>query len=127
VKQPKDEDRIIFFYDGHCPFCRSVARHYRKAKGHEQVLFINIHNEEKFNAYRKGLSKTEAEKAIHARLPSGEMRIGVDALITLWDTFPNYRIFAKIFDHKATKPIAQVFYRVIAKYRKKIPSFLIRS
>ena len=123
---PSSDKRVIFFYDGKCGFCQSVASHYRKVKGHEKVLFINIHTK-KFNSYRQGLSKKEAEEVIHARLPNGQMKLGVDALITLWDTFPNYKIFAKVFNHSATKPIAQVFYRIIAKYRKQIPKFLLRK
>lgn len=120
-------DKTLFFFDGECGFCRSVARHYKKADGHEKVLFVDVNDKEKFTRYSQGLDQEEAKKVIHARLPSGEVKTGVDALITLWQTFPNYHILAKVFDHKATKPIAQVFYRFIAKHRKQIPSFLLKD
>ena len=120
-------EKTVFFYDGDCGFCRNVSRHYRKAKGHEKVIFVDITNKEVFERFSKGLTLKECQKAVHARLPNGEIKVGVDAMITLWKTFPNYKILGDVFDHKLTKPIAQVFYRVIAKNRKRIPKVFLKD
>lgn len=113
-------NKTIFFYDGNCAFCSNVAKHYSQVEGHEKVLFIDIESELVFRKYGKGLKHQDVKKAIHARLPDGTTKIGVDALITLWRVFPNYHFLATIFDHRLTKPFAQIFYRIIAKNRKLI-------
>jgi len=118
--------KTIFFFDGDCGLCRSVAYHYKHADGHEKVTFVDITNTRQFNQYRQGLSFEKAKKVIHARLPDGSMKYGADAILTLWKIYPNYKILVTLFDHKLTMPFIHLFYRIIAKNRKHMPSFLLK-
>lgn len=79
----KNQESLTVFFDGLCHLCSREIDHYRKMKGAEKILFVDITAAE-FNANREGLDPKKVHESLHARAADGSTHIGVDAFIQIW-------------------------------------------
>jgi predicted DCC family thiol-disulfide oxidoreductase YuxK len=89
--------KLTVLYNDKCPVCSFEIEHYRglSLKRDLPLEFEKI-SEEGHVLQATGLSSDTAKKRLHVRLPSGEVRIGVDAFLALWQEMPGYRHLARI-------------------------------
>ncbi len=86
-------EKLTVLYNDKCPVCSLEIDHYRALceKRTLPLAFEEISREGEV-LQSSGLSVDEAKKRLHIRLPSGEIRVGVDAFLALWAEMPGYRI-----------------------------------
>jgi predicted DCC family thiol-disulfide oxidoreductase YuxK len=90
-------EKLTVLYNDQCPVCSLEIDHYR-ALCEKRTLPLAF---EKISRHGEvlqasGLSADEAKKRLHVRLPSGEIRVGVDAFLALWAEMPGYRILGRV-------------------------------
>ena len=109
-------EKLTVLYNDKCPVCSLEIDHYRALceKRTLPLAFEEISREGEV-LQSSGLSVDEAKKRLHVRLPSGEIRVGVDAFLALWAEMPGYRILGRVIacpgiDHGA----CLVYDRVLA-------------
>ena len=90
-------EKLTVLYNDQCPVCSLEIDHYR-ALCDKRALPLAFEEISREGAVLKasGLSADEAKKRLHVRLASGEIRVGVDAFLVLWDEMPGYRALARI-------------------------------
>ena len=109
---------IIVFYDGKCGLCSKEINYYRRIarpgifKWHDITLSAEQLNKE-------GVSLSEGLKFLHAKDREGTMYVGVDAFILIWRQLDRWRILAFIVGMPIIRHIANVAYRIFAKWRFK--------
>ena len=83
------------FYDGQCPLCRREIRHYRRLRGAERVIWVDItENEEMLQIY--GLQREAAMARFHVRDAAGNWHTGAAGFIELWSNLPAYSRLSRI-------------------------------
>jgi Protein of unknown function, DUF393. len=65
---------------------KSALCHWHLKKSHVKARYFS----------RVVYRSNEAKKRLHVRLPSGEIRVGVDAFLALWAEMPGYRILGRV-------------------------------
>ncbi len=110
------------FYDGACPLCRREMNHYKKlaAKQDSRIDWIDI-SKSQVELKAQGIQYEDAMKLIHIRDQSGVHQVGVEAIFTLWDKLPFYRILSRVLRHSTfLHPLLENAYAFFAKHRMKI-------
>ena len=83
------------FYDGQCPLCRREIRHYRRLRGAERIIWIDItENEEMLQIY--DLQREAAMARFHVRDAAGNWHTGAAGFIELWSNLPAYSRLSRI-------------------------------
>lgn len=90
-------EKLTVLYNDKCPVCSLEIDHYRALceKRTLPLAFEEISREGSV-LQASGLSADEAKKRLHVRLPSGEIRVGVDAFLALWAEMPGYRVLGRV-------------------------------
>lgn len=89
--------KLTVLYNDQCPVCALEIGHYRglSLKRNLALEFEPISEMGEMLTSTK-MTADEAKKRLYVRLPSGEVRSGVDAFLAIWDTLPGYRILGKL-------------------------------
>lgn len=89
--------KLTVLYNDKCPVCSFEIEHYRglSLKRDLPLEFEKI-SEEGQVLTASGLSPDAAKKRLHVRLPSGEIKVGVDAFVALWREMPGYQYLARV-------------------------------
>ena len=74
-----DENRLLLLYDGECRFCRRRIRTLKKIDRHNSIDICDLHDFNPFG-YDIDIPLHELEKQIHAVLPDGRVKGGMDAV-----------------------------------------------
>ncbi len=111
---------ISVFYDGLCPLCSKEMDHYKKQKGSERLLFIDI-TEAHFDAKKEGLDPYKVHQVMHVKTSEGLVMTGVDAFIAIWDFLPQYNWVSKWAQKSFIRPFLNVGYQVFASIRPYLP------
>jgi predicted DCC family thiol-disulfide oxidoreductase YuxK len=72
------------FYDGGCKVCDWEIKKYLKLDHQNKLTPVDI-NLPDFDAKKFGLDSQSVQKHLHVLSPSGELKIGVDAFIEIWN------------------------------------------
>lgn len=83
------------FYDGGCPLCSREIRHYRRLRGADKLVWIDISTDERMLAVH-GLERQTAMDRFHVLDASGRWQIGARGFIELWSHLPAYRWLASL-------------------------------
>jgi predicted DCC family thiol-disulfide oxidoreductase YuxK len=107
---------ITVFYDGKCGLCRKEIEHY-KCIAPESIFDwqdITINNS---TLEALGILYTDGLKLLHAQDSQGNMHVGVDAFLLIWDQIPRWRIVAIIVSLPIIRPVANMAYKAFATWR----------
>ena len=88
--------------------------------GSEKIHFVDITNT-LFNAKKEGLDPQAIHKIIHVRDQSGNIKLGVDAFICIWEQLPALSMAAKLAEIKLIKFFLRIFYSIFATIRRWLP------
>lgn len=110
--------QTIVFYDGSCPLCQKEIRHYIRIDHSRSINWVDISiNTSLLTHY--DIAFKDAMKKLHAVEVNGDIRIGIDAFLTIWQLLPYYQYLAKIvLLFKLKKPMTWT-YNIFAKQRYK--------
>lgn len=108
------------YYDGLCILCSKEIEHYRHQTGSESIEFIDITSAH-FDASAEGLDPFLVHKVMHVRVPSGELKTGVDAFIAIWDQLPRYQWVAKFAQKKSVRGLLTIGYQGFVILRPYLP------
>ena len=81
-------------YNADCPVCNSEMCHY-DAYAKERDLPIEIVDLNKTDLSEWGVDEDRATRLLHV-LHDGQIYVGLDAFLILWNKMPRYRMMARI-------------------------------
>ena len=100
--------KLEVLYNAECPICRREIEHYKRLSG-DEVEYIKITADA---ATDWGLTEDQAAQQLHARR-GGNLIIGVDAFVAIWQSLPYFRVIAPIVNFKPIKAFSSLVYRRI--------------
>ena len=98
--------KLEVLYNDDCPICRREINHYAGLSG-DDVTFVKITEQ---SAADWGLTEEQAAKQIHAR-SDGNVTVGVDAFVSVWQRLPYYRSLSLIVGRRPIRYITDIVYR----------------
>lgn len=115
----KSQTGTIYF-DGLCIACATEINHYRKQRGSENFIFIDI-TSLTFKPEDHGIDPHLAHKVMHVKAKDGKMHQGVDAFRAIWLELPRYQFLYKMSGNKAIRTILDLGYNAFVKIRPYLP------
>lgn len=106
----------VVFYDGKCPLCRREIEHYRRLRGAEQLIWIDITRDDAVLASH-GLQRETAMARLHVLDTAGQWRTGAWGFVELWSHLPAYRWLARILSMFRLVPALDWLYTRFARWR----------
>ncbi|MEX3016458.1 thiol-disulfide oxidoreductase DCC family protein [Gymnodinialimonas hymeniacidonis] len=103
----------LILFNGRCPICAAEIAHYRAraSRTDAPLTFVDLHEAE---LGQWSLTKDQAKRRLHARLPNGDMVSGLAAFEAIWRNLPGFRWVARLVSLPLLRPIAAVAYDRIA-------------
>ncbi len=117
--QTQNETLSVYF-DGLCPLCSREIDQYRKASGSNKISFVDI-TDDGFDAIANGLDPKSVHEVMHVKTGTGDIQIGVDAFIAIWQTLPDWNWLARLAKNPLLRPFLNGGYYVFAKIRPFLP------
>lgn len=106
----------IVFFDGGCALCRREIAHYRKRRGADRLLWIDITQDETMLASH-GLSRAHAMARFHVLDAAGNWHTGAWGFVELWSHLPVYRWLARLLRALRLVPLLDRAYSHFAHWR----------
>lgn len=116
----KNPSNVEVFFDGACHLCSREIDHYRSKDLKGAIRFVDISTPE-FRAVDFKLDPIAVQKVMHVRGRDGELKLGVDAFIEIWNTLPQFSILAKVASQPWVRPFLDVGYHAFATIRPYLP------
>ena len=113
---------LTIYYDGHCPLCMKEMQLLKRHDNKKLINFVDLHNEV-FSKHHPHINTSEAIRILHGQLNTGELLLGLDVTCKAWSLVGKHKWLA-ILRWPLIRTIADVFYRVFARYRNKV-SYLL--
>lgn len=111
----KMTQRLTIYYDGSCGICRQEMAKLQ-AKDTRQCLDLVDASKPDFNAKAQGLDQNKLRQVLHLKDAQGRLYLGVDAFEILW-RMTGHPVLAFFCRMPVSKQVAQIIYRIFAKYR----------
>lgn len=109
------------FYDGLCQLCSREISMFQHRVRDQSLQYVDI-SEDTFDAAAHGVDAVAVHKHMHVRNEeTGEMLIGVPALIAMWECVPGFRWLAKLTRLPGIRQVSNVGYVFFAWIRPKLP------
>ncbi len=112
--------KLSVYYDGLCQLCSREIDHYRKARGAEQLRFIDITAVD-FQAEKEGLDPQRVHRVMHVKSAEGQIYTEVEAFVQIWKVLPGYSWMARAVESPLIRPIANLGYQGFARVRPWLP------
>jgi len=113
---------LTLFYDGQCPLCLAEMRQLKAFNSHGHLEFVDV-NSDDFSQVYPHIDKIQASRILHGQLDSGELLLGLDVTYRAWSLVGKHRWLA-ILRWPILKWVADMFYRIFARYRYQISYWL---
>ena len=97
------------FFDGNCPICKREINFYKKLEKSNKIVWYDISKDKKSLTLIKK-TKKECLKKLHVLNKKGDLKVGVDAFITIWKEIKYFKILAVIISFKPVKKILNYLY-----------------
>lgn len=106
----------MVFFDGNCPVCSREIRFYRRRRGAEQIVWVDVNSCESATL-PPGLDRASLLERFHVTDRQGNVNDGASAFIALWRELPGLKLLARIAGSKPVLPILEVLYLLFLKLR----------
>jgi len=113
-------EKLTVYYDGLCHLCSREINHYRTMKGAENIYFVDITSPE-FHADQEGLDPIQIHKTMHVRDRQGQLHLGVNAFIWIWNELSVLKFLVPIARTGPVHLVLESAYSVFAKVRPFLP------
>jgi predicted DCC family thiol-disulfide oxidoreductase YuxK len=104
------------YYDGACPVCSREIAQYRRARGAENLDFVDV---TRCDASQLGpdLTRDAALARMHVRDAEGRMVSGAAAFAALWRSLPGWAWLGRVASWPVVLPVLEVGYRGFLRVR----------
>ena len=113
---------LTIYYDGHCPLCMQEMQLLKGYDNKKSILLVDLHYDN-FSRDHPHINTSEAIRILHGQLDTGELLLGLDVTCKAWSLVGKHKWLA-ILRWPLIRTIADLIYRVFARYRSKI-SYLL--
>lgn len=87
---------VTVFYDGGCPLCAAEIGFYRRRRGADGVLWVDV-SASATEDVAAGLTRDQALRRFHVRDGDGRLVSGGRAFAVLWAALPGYAWLGRLF------------------------------
>ena len=110
---------VCVFYNSACLVCNAGIEFQKHRMSTCAIQWNDVHNNNEVISQlnKKGKTKTSLDfirKRLHVRDTKGDIQVGLDAFITLWEISPGEHWKASIFSFPVIHGLASVFYNSFA-------------
>jgi predicted DCC family thiol-disulfide oxidoreductase YuxK len=109
-------EKTTVFYDGACPLCQKEISFYKRCRGADNVIWIDVRQSEG-DEVAPGLSRDQALDRFHVMNEQGQTVSGGEAFACLWAVLPGFQRFSKIFQVRFVLWILNLAYDLFLKIR----------
>jgi predicted DCC family thiol-disulfide oxidoreductase YuxK len=116
--ESRSADAVIatVFYDGACPLCIREINHYRRLRGADHLIWVDISNDRGMLAVH-GLDRETAMARFHVLDAEGEWQTGARGFIELWSNLPAYSWLARLLRSLHLETMLDWAYTRFARWR----------
>lgn len=108
-----DDERLKVYYNSACPVCRAGIHAQKDKSTACEIEWADVHSEnDAVDEINQELSTVR--KYLHVKNARGELMVGIDAFIALWEQSPKQIWMARLFSLPLIRPIASVGYKLFA-------------
>jgi len=107
-------EKLVVYFDGACIVCSREMEHYRRLDGAGRLELVDI-AAAGFDAGAEGLDPKRVQQEMHVRLPTGEVRTGVDAFVEVWRRLPGFGLLSRIAASPVSRPFLGSGYWIFAR------------
>ena len=109
------------YYDGLCQLCSREIGLFQRRVRDGSLAYVDI-SLPGFDPASQGIDPVRVNKHMHVRNEeTGEMLIGVDALLAMWDCVPGFRWLARFTRWPGIRQLSAVGYAFFAWVRPYLP------
>lgn len=104
------------YYNSACPVCDAGIKEQRKRMqdcGVNNIEWVDVHNNPDSVSEIKS-SLEQVRERLYVKDDKGQLNIGIDAFIQLWQQTPNQRWLARLFQLPVIRSLARVAYNGFA-------------
>lgn len=112
-------EKIKIFVDGDCIVCDMEIAHYKRIAP-DKFDLVDI-SDERFDAKKFDLTKEAVMENMHLLTAEGQLLVGVDAFIHIWQQIPRYNLAARLVARQPIKCLAKIGYKLFTKVRPFLP------
>jgi predicted DCC family thiol-disulfide oxidoreductase YuxK len=87
--------KTIIYFDSGCPVCARGAEHWQRRDWARRTHWVDLMEHPDALA-AEGVSFAAAMETLHVRARSGELVVGGDAFLELWDQLPWWRVLSRL-------------------------------
>lgn len=113
-------EKLIVYYDGLCVVCDTEIQQYKKMKGSENIIFTDI-TAFGFSAEAIGLDPFAVHKHLHSKTPDGNIYVGVETFIQIWERLDRLNFLAKIAKKSPVRKFLELNYSLFVLVRPYLP------
>lgn len=108
--------KVTIFYDSECKLRdREISYYKRLDKFHKLHFYPLIEANDSLQAL--GVNRIQALQKLHGLSNSGQLHIGVDAFMIMWQALPKWWVLARVLKLPLLKRIAVFIYEKFAAWR----------
>ena len=113
-------ENIKVYYDGGCYICSREIELYRRKDTHRRIHFTDI-NHPKFDAKIEDLNPDEVNRLFHVRKKNGEIVVGVDGFIAVWEEISSLNFLARAARIRFIRFFLDLGYKLFVLVRPYLP------
>ena len=113
-------DKTTVFFDGACHLCSREVGMYERADDTGKLNLVDISKPD-FDAKAHGLDDVKVNKHMHVRRPTGDVEVGVDAFVAIWEALGKYHWAVRAARTPVLRPAMDMGYRAFARLRPYLP------
>ena len=107
------------YYDGACPVCSREVGLYQRLDRSCSIKWHDV-SVDAGDLAKDGVDQTDALDRLHARMPNGNLAIGVDAFVVIWERVPILKPLALLAHLTPVRWILDRGYAWYAPRRKRL-------
>ncbi len=113
IETQDQKDELNVYFNSACPVCKAGIEAQQGRSTECQIKWNDVHADQKaVENIDQNLSTVR--KYLHLTNADGELKVGIDAFITLWQNSPDEKYKARIFALPVVKQMAEVAYFIFA-------------
>jgi len=109
--------KIKVFFDGNCSLCSREIKFYQQISPDDIFEWKDLFQMSETDFKLENLKLEQCLKFLHVKDENDDLKIGVDAFITIWRKLKYWDILSKIISYPLIKQFANFLYYIFAIIR----------
>ena len=109
--------KIKVFFDGNCNLCSREIKFYQKICPDNSFEWKDLYKMSEKDFKFENLELGKCLKFLHVKDENNDLKVGVDAFITIWKKLKYFDILAKIISYPLIKQFTNFLYYIFAIIR----------